>query len=338
MDVNDAEVVVLGVGDDELGDGVLAHHLEGVDGIFGVEDGAGVGMHDVGGALRRVACLHHAAEVAVGDNAKDGTVSGDHSAAEAFGGHLDDDVRDGCVGSHLGAFVLDIEVGDAKIELLAEGAARMEACKVACGEVAAFDEGHREGVAHDELGGGGGGGSQVVGAGLVVDGGVEDDVSLMGQEGVGVAHDGDEGVAEILDEGHQHLDFRRVARLGDADDDVAGTHHSEVAVDGVGSMEEQGGSARGIQRGDYLLGDIGAFADARHHDTPGGRKYDLDGFRKAVADVVFQIFDSFFLIINYLNSNMFYLFRALHQHFFFWRLNIFFYLCKTIISGNALMQ
>ena len=49
MDVDDAEVAVVGVGDDELGDGVLAHELEGVDGILGVEDGAGVGVHDVGG-------------------------------------------------------------------------------------------------------------------------------------------------------------------------------------------------------------------------------------------------------------------------------------------------
>jgi hypothetical protein len=33
--------------------------------------------------------------------------------------------------------------------------------------------------------------------------------------------------------------------------------------------------------------------------------------------MVFQIFDRFFLVINYLNSNIFYLFTTLHRQIFF---------------------
>lgn len=325
MDVDDAEVAVVGIGDNELGDGVLPHHLEGVDGIFAIEDGARFGVHDVGGALRRVACLHHAAKVAIGDDAEDSFVLGDHGAAEAFGGHLDDDVGDGGGGGDLGTFVLDVEVGDAEVELLAECATRVEAGEVAGSEVATFDEGHREGVAHHQLCGGAGGGGQVVGAGFVLHGGVEDDVGLMGQEGVGVAHDGDEGVAEVLYQGYQYLDFWCVARLGDADDDIAGTHHTEVAVNGIGGMEEKRWCACRIQCRDNFLGDVGTFSDTCDDDATGGRKYDFDGFRKAVSDVIFEIFDSFFLVLNYLNSNMFYLFRTLHIQFFFCS-SIFFFI------------
>lgn len=71
MDVDDTEVVVVSIGDDKLGDGVLAHHLEGVDGVFGVEDGAGIGVHDIGGIFWHVTGLHHAAKVTVGDDAED---------------------------------------------------------------------------------------------------------------------------------------------------------------------------------------------------------------------------------------------------------------------------
>ena len=52
MEVEDAEVVAVGADDDELGDAVVAHEVEGVDGIVGVENAFGVGAHDVGGHHR----------------------------------------------------------------------------------------------------------------------------------------------------------------------------------------------------------------------------------------------------------------------------------------------
>lgn len=316
MDVDDAEVAAGVVGDDELSDGVVAHHLECVDGVFGVEDGAGVGVHDVGGYLGAVAGLHHAAEVAVGDDAADFVALDDNGAAEALGGHLDDGVGDGGVGCHHGAFVLDVEVGDAEVELLAEGSAGMEAGEVACGEVAAFDESHGEGVAHDELGGGGGGGCEVVGAGLVLDGGVEDDVGFMGEEGVGVADDSYETVAEVFDERHKDLDFGGVAGFGDADDDVARADHAEVAVDGVGGVEEEGRGAGGVEGRDYLDSDVGAFADTGDDNAAGGGKNGLDGFGKGVVDIVAEIFDGIFFVYNHLVCNSFYFFSAFHCEIF----------------------
>ena len=100
MEVQHAEVAAVGVDDDELGDAVGAHEVEGVDGVFGVGDALGVAAHDVGGTevVERLVCLNHAAEVAVGDDAEYLVVAVHHDgAAEAAGGHLEDGVADGSV-------------------------------------------------------------------------------------------------------------------------------------------------------------------------------------------------------------------------------------------------
>ena len=88
-------------------------------------------------------------------------------------------------------------------------------------------------------------------------------------------------------------------------------------MDGVGGMEEEGRGAGGVERGDNLHGDIGAFANTGDDNTSRGRKQCLDGLRKAVVNIVLEIFYCFFLVVNYLNSNLFYLFWAFHSEFFF---------------------
>ena len=323
MEVEDAEVVAVGADDDELGDAVVAHEVEGVDGIVGVEDAFGVGAHDVGGgeAVDVFVDAHHAAEVAVGDDAEDALAVAfrlhDDGAAEAFGGHLEDGFADGGDGGNGWALVLLVEVGDAHVELLAQGAAGVEACKVAGAEVAAFDEGHGQGVAHDELGGGAAGGCEVVGAGLVLHGGVEDDVGVVGEEGVGVAHHGDEFVAEAAEERDEDFNFGGVAAFGEAHDHVALLHHAEVAVDGVGGMHEEGRSAGAVEGGNDLGGDVCALSNTRNYDSSRGRKNGFDGLKKAFIEPVFQIVDSFFFFFNNLNGNILYFFLCLQCHFFF---------------------
>ncbi len=306
MEVKDAEVAAVAVDDDELRDAVGAHEVERVDGVFCVEDAMGVAAHDVGGAevVDRGVGLEHAPEVAVGDDALYLSVAvGHYGASEAARGHFEDGVADGGVGCDEGALVLAVEVADAHVELFAQGSAGVEAREVAGGEVAAFDECDGEGVAHDELGGGAGGGGEVVGAGFVLDGGVEDDVGLLGEEGVGVADDGDEWVAEVFDEGYEYLDFWGVAALGEADDDIAGLYHAEVAVDGVGGVHEEGRGAGAVEGGDDFGGDVGTFANTGNYDPSRGRKNGFDGVRKAVIDAFGEVFYCFFFICNNLFSN-----------------------------------
>ena len=305
-----AEVAVVGVDNDELCDAVGAHKVKGVDGIFGVGDALGVRAHNIGGSkmLDGLVGLEHAAQVAIGDDAEYLVVAVYHDgAAKAAGGHFEDGVAYGSVGVDEGTFVLSVEVADAHVELLAEGTAGVEACKVAGGEITALDEGHGEGIAEDELGGGAGSGSKVVGAGLVFDGGIEYDVGLLRQKRVGVAYDGDEGIAEVFDQWDENLDFGGVATLGEADDHVAGLYHAEVAVDGVGGMHEECGGAGAVEGGDDFRGDVRALANTGNYDPSRGRKNGFDSLRKAIIDTFFEILDSFFFICNNLYCNILYL-------------------------------
>lgn len=321
MQVDDAEVAAVGIGNDELGDAVGAHEVEGGDGVFAIGDGLGMGRHDVGGgeAVEGGAAVEHAAEVAVGDDAKDGAgtkgVDND-GAAEAAGGHFENGVADGGRGDHLGFFVLAVEVRNAHVELFAEGTSRVEAGEVAGGEVAALDEGHGKGVAHDKLGGGATGGGEVIGAGLVRHGGEKDNVGLVGKERIGVADDGDKAVAEVFHEGNEDFDFWSVATLRDADDDVVGLEHAKVAMDGVGGMHEECGGAGAVECGNDFGGYVGALSYASNNDAPRGRKNGLNGIGKGVVNVFFESFNGFFFICNDVSCNVLYFFRSLQGQFF----------------------
>lgn len=319
MDMEYAEVVVVGIDHDKLGDGVLAHEVQCLDGIFSLGNAFGVGRHDVLGLkpLNRGVILDHATEVAVGDDALDKVALGDDGATEALGCHFEDGVLKRGVGRNLGTLVLLVEVGDAHIELLAEGSARVEASKVVGAEVAAFDEGNGKGVSHNELCGGAGGGGQVVGACLVVHGGVEHDVGLVGKEGVGVAHYSDKGVAEVLEQGYEHFNLGGITALGDADHNVVGLHHTEVAVDGIGGMKKQGWGTCGVEGRHYLGGYVGALANACNYYSSGGRKYFFYCHDEAVIDIIRQIGNRFFLFFNNLYCNRFYLFCRLHYKIYF---------------------
>ena len=77
----------------------------------------------------------------------------------------------------------------------------------------------------------------------MVDGGVEDDVGLRGEERFGVADDGDKSVAEVLDERCKYFDFRGVATFGDANHHIVFLHHTEVTVYSVGGVHKDGRSA-----------------------------------------------------------------------------------------------
>ena len=205
--------------------------------------------------------------------------------------------------------------------------------EVACGEVAALDESYGKGVAHDQLRCGAAGGSQVVGAGLVLHSGVEHDVGLMGEERVAIADDGDETVAEVFDEWDEHLNLWSVAAFGNAYHHIVGTHHTEVAVNGVGGMKEQRRCTGGIHGGDNLGGYVGALADTGHNNASRGRKQSLYGLCEGIVYMVEQVFYCFFFVSNYLNGNLFYFFTALHSIFYFVSLTFF---CIFVKRKNTL--
>lgn len=69
----------------------------------------------------------------------------------------------------------------------ADGAAGVEAGIFLAGEAAGVEEGDGERVADGQRDGGGGGGNEIEGAGLALDGRVENSVGMLGEGGLDVA-------------------------------------------------------------------------------------------------------------------------------------------------------
>ena len=133
--MNDSQIFPL-MHNGQLRDAVLAHLVERVDHQRIRVDGLGIGGHDLRGLhLLNVGVFHqHAAQVAIGDDTQQFIAVAHHRGTQSFVGHLNDDLRQVVIRSHLGTFVAGIEVFHSEIELLAERTARMELGEIVGGE------------------------------------------------------------------------------------------------------------------------------------------------------------------------------------------------------------
>lgn len=278
MEVKNAKVVTLRVGDNELGDAMGAHNVQSTDSKFVVADTFGVAGHDIGSrqAVEGGIGFNHAAEVAVGDNTLNEEFPVrrfyDDSTAEATGGHLEDGLTHRGCGGNLWFLVLHVEVGHTHIELFAQGTAGMESREIGGGEMTTGHESRGQGIAHDELCSGAAGGSEVVRTGFVLDGGVEHYVGFACEERVGVANNGNKFVTEILYQRDKNLDFGGIAALREAKDNIAGLNHAEVAMDGIGGMHEQSRSARAVEGRNYFCGNVGTLTNSGNYHAARGVK------------------------------------------------------------------
>ena len=156
----------------------------------------------------------------------------------------------------------------------------MKGAEIERGEAAALEQRDRQRVPQHQLHRRRGRRSEPVGAGLRRARHRETDVGLAAERAVGLSGHGDQRNGVALGEGDDRRQFRRLARPGDGQHDIADLHHAEVAVTGLGRVDEEGRLAgRGEGRGD-LARDMPGFADAGH-DHPAGRGRDrLDRFRE----------------------------------------------------------
>ncbi len=137
------------VGHDEGSDLVAFHKGQGVAGEGGGGDGVGGGVEDVGGGLVEGAGAgagEEAAEVAVGEDAEEFALGLDGGKAEALGGHLVDDLWEGCGWGDRGdcvAGVHELVDGDEAPAQLASG---VKLCEVLGLEVEAATDVDGEGI------------------------------------------------------------------------------------------------------------------------------------------------------------------------------------------------
>ena len=168
-------------------------------------------------------------------------------------------------------------------QLAAERAAGVRAREVLLAEAARVEQRHRQRVAQRHLRRGAGGGRQVQRAGLLVDGAGQHHVGVAGQRGLGLAGHRHQRHAQAP---HRRQDGRQLvalAAVADGQHHVAGHHHAQVAVAGLGRVHEERRRAGRRQRGGDLAADVAALAHAHHDDAAAALQHRLHRAREAFA-------------------------------------------------------
>ncbi len=121
----------------------------------------------------------------------------------------------------------------------------------------------------DSQGGdGAGGGRQIIGVGLALHGGIQQNVQMRGERRGGAAQNADERRTEFAQQRHQRQQFAGRAVLGDQDRRVARRVDAQVAMHGLGGMQEHRGGTGAAQSGHDFARDMPALADAGDHHFP----------------------------------------------------------------------
>ncbi len=152
------------------------------------------------------------------------------------------------------------DVRDVQQQAAAERAARVRAREVRLGEPAVLEQRDRERVAHRERRRRARGRGEVERAGLGGHADVEVHVRLARERRGRVAGHRDEARVHALEERQDREQLRGLARVGDREHDVALRDHAEVAVAGLGRVQEERRRAgAGERRGD-LAADVARLA------------------------------------------------------------------------------
>src|SRR5690606_14699388 len=100
------------------------------------------------------------------------------------------------------------------------------------------------------------------------DGRVKDNIRMFRQERRHVSRDRDQRIAKPLQDGDEYFYLRTVSAFRDADDDVFGADHPQIAVDCFRGMKEHRWRSGGVHRGYDFLRDDRTFADSGDDQTP----------------------------------------------------------------------
>lgn len=227
----------------QRGDAVLLHQVYGLGGEFAGTDGlAGVG-HDVAHPRRMDVdpLIERATQITVRVHADGLARSIDHDGhAEPFARNLQQafghagvraDAWHGVAAAH--------DVGDAHQQPAAECAARMRAGEILGSETARLEQSDGQRIAHGERGRGARSRREIERTGFLGDTDVEMYARLAGEGGAGVAGKREQRHAEACDRCEQRKDFRGLAGVGECQYDVVAGDHAEIAVAGLGRMQEK---------------------------------------------------------------------------------------------------
>ena len=180
----------------------------------------------------------------------------------------------------------------------------MEAGKILATKAPEHLQCHSQRIAQHHLHRGGCRRSQVVGTHFTLHIGIEHAVRSACHVRIGIGRDGDDPVAQPAQHGHQGFYLGGVAAFGEHDHHVARHDGPQVAVHGIRRVHEHRGGAGRIERGDDLLSDQRALADAGYHYPRGAFEDHPHSFFKVPVQSFGQIFHSFCFLKNNIFSQL----------------------------------
>jgi hypothetical protein len=167
------------------------------------------------------------------------------------------------------------------LELGAELAAGVEDPEIRRREAAPLEQRDGERIAESELHCRRGGGCEAHRTGLRLRRQHERDIGHARERALGPAGDGDERECEAARVGGDVGEFGRLAAVGEREHGIAGDDHAEVAMRGLGGVDEDRRRAGGGERGGDLAPDMPRLAHARDDDPAACPGQPRDGLLEA---------------------------------------------------------
>ncbi len=243
MNVDCAHHPMISVGHGQRTDAPLVHQSHGFGGECLRADGDRARRHRVldPHGLDVGAALEHAAQVAVGEDARERPIGAfDCSHAHALAGDLKDglgkpraelDPWQGRVTAH--------HVVDQCEELSAQGATRVRAGKVIGPEAARIEQRDGQGITQRKRGGRAGSGCKIERTGLAIDRGIEMHIGEPGERRIDASRDRDQPCALAARDRHDAGELFGGSGVGDRHQHIVLRDHAEIAMARLGGMKEK---------------------------------------------------------------------------------------------------
>jgi hypothetical protein len=129
---------------------------------------------------------------------------------------------------------------------------------------------------------------RVQGTGFFLDRRVEHQVGMQAQGGRGIAGHGDQGHALALEHRQDRGQFLGLAAVRNRQQQIGCRDHAQVAMAGLGRMDEHGRCAGRGKGGGHLATDVPALAHAHHDHPPRHLEHQRHGPGKRLANVLTQ--------------------------------------------------
>ncbi len=295
MDNPDRAVTI--VDHDDLGNFKGFHFLQDDHGQRPLAGSFGIpGHHHPGSGPGNVTrLLQQTTEIAVGDHTEKRPVGmHDAGAPEPFGGHLHNGIAQRNIALHAGdGSTLHHQFIHLQQQPFPERSARMKHGKILAPELPAIQKGNGKCIPQHQGDGRRRCRGKIQRACFVANRGIQDDVGLPGERGIGLPDQRDDRHPDPFEHRKENGHFVGVPALGKTYHHIVGPDNSQIAMHRIRRVKEDGRRAGGIHRRDNLPRNEARLPHAGDDHAPRAGVQEIHRTGKVRIDALFKIGDFF---------------------------------------------